>query len=123
MAENKKFFSRDEILKLQDRKTEEVFVPEWGCSVLVKEMSAADRDQLDALMVKREGDKIVGDVTNQRAKIVVMTAVNEKGERLFSADDVAALAEKNGKAINRIYEAAVMLGVLQADAIDEAAKN
>lgn len=118
-----KFLSRDEILQLADRRTEEVDVPEWGCSVRVRELSAADRDELEAMMVKKVNSKIIPDTSNQRAKVVVLAVVDENGERLFSVQDVPAIAQKNGRAINRIYEAAVRLGLLQADAVEESAKN
>ena len=50
-----KALTRDEILGADDLKTESVKVPEWGGTVLVRELTGAERDEWEASVVKTNG--------------------------------------------------------------------
>ncbi len=121
--------SRDDILKAEDTTPEEVPVPEWGGSVLVRGMTGKERDQFEVSLAEesagsvqvqrgRAGGRPPGrNLVNMRAKIVARCVVDDDGNRLFSDADVAALGEKSGAPIDRIFIVAARLsGMGEEDA-------
>jgi hypothetical protein len=123
MTTNTKFLSKTQILAATDLKTEPVQVPEWGGSVIVRTMTAAERDTFEGGLVKGDGKNKKTDFTNFRAKLVALTVVDEAGERLFADEEAAQLGKKSAAAMQRVFEVAQRLnGLTQAD-VDELAKN
>lgn len=115
--------SRDDILKAEDRATEEVDVPEWGGSVLVRGLSGRERDIFEASLMERRGKRMVPNTANVRAKIVARCCVDEDGVRLFSDGDVEELGEKSAAPIDKIYEVAARLSGLSDEDVDELVEN
>ena len=116
--------SRSDILKAEDLPTEEVAVPEWGGSVLVRGLTGRERDLFEVSMAKREGKQMVPDVNNVRAKLVAWCCVDDDGEFVFDqAGDVEALGEKSGAALNRVYEVAARLSGLSDEDVEEMVKD
>lgn len=118
------YLSRDDILKAEDNGTEEVEVPEWGGTVLVRGMTGRERDEFETSMMERgRGGRMVPNPANTRAKVVARCVVDDEGKRLFTAADVAALGDKGGAAIDRVFEVAARLsGMTEADR-EEAAQD
>jgi hypothetical protein len=116
--------SRDAILGAEDRKTEDVPVPEWGGEVRVRSLSGAERDAYEAhiVQVKADGSRTLN-VKNVRAKLVSLSVVDEDGGRLFSDDDAEALGEKSAAALDRVFDAARRLSGLSEDDIEELAEG
>lgn len=117
--------SRDQILAAQDLRTEDVPVPEWqpGGFVRVRSLSGRERDQYQESIVRIKGSDMQIIQRDLRVKLIVRAAVDETGRLLFSESDVAALAEKNAGALERVFNAAQRLsGLSQAD-IEEMTKN
>jgi hypothetical protein len=117
------YLGRDAILKATALKTEDVPVPEWGGSVLVRELNGRERDEWEASLAVQRGRQMVPDVANMRAKLVARTVIGEDGEPVFSQRDVAALGELSGAALDRVFEAAAKLSALNPDSLEEMAKN
>ena len=69
--------SRDDILKAADNEPEEIDVPEWGGSVLVRGMTGRERDAFELSMLQpgRGGRRVV-DPANVRAKLVARCCVD-----------------------------------------------
>ena len=107
--------SRDDILKAEDITTEEVDVPEWGGTVLVRGMTGQQRDEFEASTAVRRGNQMVQDYANVRAKVVAWCVVNDDGTRMFTASDVHALGEKSGAALDRIFWVASRLSGLSEE--------
>jgi hypothetical protein len=118
-----KFLSRDAILKTQDIATEEVEVPEWGGSVLVKAWTGAERDAFEASIVEGKGKKMTVNMHDLRAKVVAGHIVDESGEHIFTSGDVLALSGKSASALNRIFVVAQRLSGLSDEDMEELAKN
>jgi len=113
--------NRDQILKADDNAAEEVAVPEWGGTILVRGMTGKERDEFEVSMMERgHGGRMVPNTVNVRAKVIMRCVVDEDGNRLFTAADLAALGEKSGAAIDRVYAVAARLSGLR-DEDDEAA--
>ncbi len=79
------------ILAADDRKTVEIDVPEWGGSVRLRPMTAAQRDQYDQRFAaaRREGSE-----TGVRALLVAACMVDENDKPMFTEADVLALSQK-----------------------------
>src|SRR5258707_12410494 len=127
--------SRDDILKAEDTAPEEVPVPEWGGTVLVRGMTGKERDQFEVSLPQeaagsvqvqrgRAGGRPPGrNLVNMRAKIVARCVVTDDGGRTVSHADVAALWEKSGAPIDWIFTVAARLsGMGEEDAEKMAAK-
>jgi hypothetical protein len=116
--------SRDQILEASDLRSQLAEVPEWGGAVLVRTMTGADRDAFENSMVsvKPDGTR-EQNLTNFRTKLVALTVVDDAGNLLFSADDLARLAAKSALAIDRVFVVAQSINGLGAQAVETAAKN
>src|SRR5258708_4068624 len=113
--------SRDDILKAEDTTPEEVPVPEWGGTVLVRGMTGKERDQFEVSLAEesagavqvqrgRAGGRPPGrNLVNMRAKIVARCVVDDDGNRLFSDPDITALGEKSVAPIDRTFTVAAPL--------------
>jgi hypothetical protein len=123
--------SKDQILKADDRLIEEVEVPEWGGSVLVAGLDGAGRDAYFASMATmrsgRGGRPQMGmDAENLTAKLVARCILDpddpERARLMFTAQEVHALGEKSGAALDRVYSVAMRLSGLSDEDMDELGK-
>lgn len=101
--------SAAEILAVEDRKWEDVEVPEWGALVRIQSMSGTERDRLEAAMVQERGGNRSVNFQNFRAKLIAATAVDEKGNFLFTPQQIVALGHKNAMALTRLFNVASKL--------------
>jgi hypothetical protein len=107
---------RAKILEANDRPNKALPIPEWGCTVYIRTMSAGERDRYEAA-------HLANPYVDARARLAAETVCDELGVKLFSAEDVAALSQKSCKALDRIFAVAMAQnGVTKAD-IDELKKN
>jgi hypothetical protein len=108
--------SKEDILKAEDLTTEEVDVPEWGGSVLVRGMTGRERDALEVSMRdERTGQRRPDALANIRSKIVARCVVDDEGVRLFADADIAALGEKSAAATDRLFDVASRLSGMSDD--------
>jgi len=117
--------TKQEILSQDDLKTEELYIPEWKASVLVSELSADARDEFEQFMVG-ERDKLQSkknEYAHIRAALAAATLVDEKGERLFSSQDIIKLGKKSGKALDRIFDVANKLNKIYGQERENIEKN
>jgi hypothetical protein len=121
---NGRLMGREEILALAGKlQREEVLVPEWDARVLVRELTAAERDEFEASVVKRRGKGGDFDVVMRglRAKLVILTVIDAKGNRIFNDADQDALSQVGAHAIDRIFSVAQRLSGLTKEDLDELA--
>ena len=114
---------RDAILSAVDIVTEEVPVPEWGGSVLVRARNGAERDAYEGSMITGRGKDAELNLRDVRAKLVVASAVDETGARLFTDADIAALSRKSAAALDRVFAVAQKLSGISKDDVEALAKN
>ena len=114
--------TRDAILTANDKPTRDVPVPEWGGTVRVRSISAAERDEFEeqTLAARREGRVLP---RNVRARMMAACIVGEDGQRLFSEDDIEALGDKSVAATDRVYAAVSELNALSEKDVEELAGN
>lgn len=111
--------TRDAILKVDDRKTEDVAVPEWGGTVRLQGLTGAERDKLEASVIQQRGNKTSANLVNYRAKLVAMSAVDEGGHKIFSESDIRALAEKSSAALDRLASVASKLSGMSPEDVED----
>ena len=92
-----------DILDLNDLQTKVVKVKEWYREVTVQELGLDDGIKMFDLV--RDLDDSPTMTAESIAQVVVWGVIDpETHERVFSDDDVAALAKKNRKALMFLYE-------------------
>lgn len=113
------YATREKIFGAVDHRIEEVFVPEWGLTVRVRSLTAAERDDFEQSLIDQRGKRNKMDLRNARARLIVRTVVDDKGELMFNEGDVGMLGTKNAAAVDRIFEVAQKLAGLSDDDMDE----
>ena len=105
-----KYLTRDQILNADDMAYEDVEVPEWGGTVRVKTMSAAEKDAFEGSLteIRQVGNSIVQrpNLHNVRAKLLARCMVDEVGALLFSENDILDLGRKSAAAMDRVLAVA-----------------
>lgn len=118
--------TKEQIIAANDRPTEEVEVPEWGGSVLVRGISASQRTKYEQALFKgfdADGKPIIDmNGVDQRLSLCALCIVDDSGAPLFSKEEVAVLGDKSGVALQRIFEVAQRLSGLGAG-VAEATKG
>ncbi len=120
---NGTFLSRDAIFAAKDLETAEVEVPEWNGTVLIRGLTGRERDEFEASILERRGKRMIPNVANIRAKLVVKCVIDADGKRLFADTDANELGEHSAAAVNRIYEAAAKLSGLTDEDVEELAED
>lgn len=117
--------TREAILGIRDRIYKTVNCPEWGGQVRLQSLSGAERDRFEeSILGSRNKDGSRDVVTkNLRAKLIALSAVDENGNLLFSADDVMILGEKNATPLDRLFTVAKELSGISRDDVEEMVKN
>lgn len=127
MKPKPKTLTREQILKAQDIKRETVNVPEWGGSVIVKTMTGRERDALEVMTMRDRlesgEDDAEANLENFRARMAVMTLVDDEGKQIFTPEDIEELGAKSAPALQRVYDVAVRLNKVSKADIDELVGN
>ena len=114
---------RDNILASDDLPRESLYIPQWDETVYVRAMTGAERDTYEADLIASKDLQMRERLQNMRAKLVVLTAVDENGDRIFDDGDVEAVGKKSASALNLIVETAQELNALTDNDIEEIAGN
>lgn len=117
------FLSREAILEADDTRYETVACPEWGGDVRLKSISGAKRDQYEASLVEERGASRKMNLRNARAKLIILTAVDETGRQLFTSEDLRQLGNKNAAPLDRLFDAARKLTGMSDDDVKELTEN
>jgi len=113
---------REEILGFADRKVLAVEVPEWGRTVYVRSLSAAESDAFEASVTPR-GPKGPRNYRNLRARYAALALSTPDGERVFTDADAAALGEKSAAALARIFDAGTSFNGMSEEDVKELEGN
>ncbi len=120
------FLSRDVILNCDDLVTQEVDVPEWGGTVVVRSLTGKERDSFEASIMNMQGGKAPSvKYENLRAKLVLLSVVDPTDYKkpMFQQGDLDALGGKDAKPLDRIFTVAQKLSGISADDVEEMTKN
>jgi hypothetical protein len=123
MAKTVALLTKEQILAIDDVQVRDVEVPEWGGVVRVRGLTGTQRDAFESEVVVLNGSNTQRNLRNIRARLVAITAVDDKGARLFTHKDVDALGAKSARALDRVFSAASELSGLSAADVEELAEN
>jgi len=99
-------------------------VPEWGGDMWLKVMKGDERVAfLDAAYPLGPDGRIADERPCYDALLVQRTACDQAGTLIFTVEDVATLARKNGALLHRVALDAARLNALVDAGTAEAAKN
>jgi hypothetical protein len=115
--------SKDAILNAHDVVTEIVEVPEWGGAVRVRGLTGSERDAFEGEVVQRNGKDVKTNTRNIRARLVVLSVVDEDGNRMFGYHDIEKLGDKSARALDRIFTVAMTLSGLREEDVAEMAES
>ena len=101
------YLSRDDILNAQDFRTDEVDVPEWGGTVLVRELSAPEMLKVRLRVFEEEDEEgesriNLAEYAENIPAMISWCVVDERGMSILSIDDVNRLSAKSVRPANRI---------------------
>ncbi|GAA2985340.1 hypothetical protein [Streptomyces fulvorobeus] len=114
----------DQISAADDRRWEDVPVPEWGGDVRIASMSGTDRNAYQKAMVVlgSNGKPQSIDLADQYARLLSKCLVDENFQRLYVTDkQVKALGAKNGAVLERLATIAKRVSGLGEEAAEAAA--
>ena len=112
--------TKDEILGADDLKRETVDIPEWGGEVLLRELRGRERDAFEEGSLDKQRNV---SMVNMRARLVALSAIDEEGERLFTAKEALELGGKSATALNKLFEVCCKLSGITETDVDELEKN
>ena len=119
--------TREAILNANDVRTETVSCPEWGGDVIVRALTAGERDKWEASLysTQKRGNsfEVVAHRDNIRAKFVAASVVDESGKLLFSVGDIDALTRKSAAPMDRLFAVAQRLSGMTNEDVEELEKN
>lgn len=119
--------SKDDLLKADDRITEEVDLsdlPGYHGSVLIRGMTGRERDAFEVSLLQpgANGQRVM-DPRNLRAKLIARCVIDDDGNRLLTDADAAELGDKSAAAINRMYAVAARLSGMSEEDKEEMARD
>ncbi len=118
------YLSRDAILAARSLPTEDVEVPEWAGTVMVRGLDGQGRDEFEASMMVVRNGKAYPDTANTRAKLVARCVIDPAtGEPMFTQQDVFELGKLSGAALNRVFAVASRLSGLSDEDMAELEGN
>lgn len=109
--------NRNMIMDCKDIAVQKIEVPEWGGHIYLRTLSGAGRDAWEYCAFGG------GNREHASATLVYHCAVDEKGRKLFSVNDIAGLSQKAGSAISRLAKIIAIAGGLFGGATEQAEKN
>ena len=116
--------TRDQILKVEDLVTEVVEVKEWGGAVRVRSLNGTERDEYEESLIVGQGKDREISLANARARLVYLSTIDEKGERVFSdPTDVAVLGTKNASALDKVFSVCQRLSGMRKEDVEELLGN
>ncbi|WP_436772071.1 hypothetical protein [Yinghuangia sp. YIM S09857] len=116
---------KDQINSADDRKWEDVPVPEWGGEVRLLGLTGTERDAYEASFIRLgpKGNPIGRNLKDIRAKLLVKCLVDEDFERIYTDEETKDVGNKSGAVIDRLYDKAKVLSGISEDAAGAKAGN
>lgn len=94
-----------------------------GAGVFVRGLGATGKDEFDDKVYGVEHGKLVVHAKGVRALLISICTVDAEGKRIFSEEDVPALAELDGRTADAIYTVASRESNLTQADVDHIVKN
>jgi len=110
--------TREQILEANDLPSDEVYVPEWGDTVMVGALTGTERDDFEQqCMDARQGGRMT--LAGLKARLCVLSL----RDPVLGLEDAEALNAKSGAAVDRIFQVAQRLSGLRDEDVTELVGN
>lgn len=109
----------DQILAADDMGLKKVHVKEWGGDVYVRVMSVGERDEYERMWI---GKRETG-IENFRTQYLARVLCDDKGQLLFTREQVAGLANKSGAVMGRLFDEAMKHNRMTEEDVQELGKS
>ena len=120
----KRKLTRDDLLNAgSQRVIEPVEIPELGGIVYVQGLTSAERDRYEQSVMQRRGGQLIPNLTNARAKLIMMTLVDEDGSVLFTEEELGILGNIQARTLQRIWNKAADLSGITEEDVDALEKD
>lgn len=101
---------------------EPLIVPELGEEpIYISKLSAAGRDKFESMVTGGRAGSV--NLENIRARFMTLVCVDEAGQKLFEESDAEWLGELDTDVVQKIVDKGFAINGINADAVEEAAKN
>lgn len=121
MESIKKSLSREAFLAGRAPKRETVETSRGP--VVVQELTGKERDAFERSCVKPDGKKTKEDMTNLRAKLLVLAVRDDNGDRLLQDGDVESVGRLPAGDIQAVFETAARLSGITKEDVEELVGN
>jgi hypothetical protein len=108
--------TREEILQVKDLREEEIEIPEWGGSIVVRSLSGNARQKLVMNCMDKAGKMDI-------QKLYPMLLIAGCVEPQFTKADTDGLNEKSAAALEKAGKAIMKLSGMALEDIEQAEKN
>ena len=117
------FINPMDLLTITAPEVSVMFIPELGKSVRVKALNARERDAYEQSLIQGKGQNQSVNMRNARAKLAVLTLVDENGKRLYTDAQANEIGNAPAIVIERIFDRARRLAGITNDDLDELTGN
>lgn len=114
---------KSKILGCSDIQYSNVPCPEWGCTVRVRSLTNAERDEYEESLLNTRSKHQKVNMKFARAKLLVRCCVKEDNSQLFDETDLMVLGRKSAKPVDRLFSVAQKLSGISDEDIEELTKN
>lgn len=114
--------TREQIDAAADLVREEVAVPEWGGTVVVRTLSGTEREEFDLENARLRDAAPKGDVgwyRGFRLRLLVRALCGADGAPLYRPDEVDVLGRRNPLVLARLFDVADRLNAVTERAIED----
>lgn len=108
--------SREQALACDDIEYKDIVVPKWG-DMRIKMLSIGDQIQFEKLNAEKKTE------SELVFAMIVLCCVNDKGESIFTMEDVPLLEKKSSASILALFKECLSLNGLNKTDLDKQAKN
>jgi hypothetical protein len=98
---------------------EPVPVPEWGCTVILRELTAEEKQQYEASIVSwgKDGKPKVN-AQDAALKLIVRSAIDGNHVQVFTLADIPNLRRQPGAVIDRLFRVAKRLSAVDEEELE-----
>lgn len=96
--------TRESILGADDLPTEEFDAPEWGGTLMIRALNGAQREEIEVRVNRAKATSEGHGWKGLKALVASYVIVGEDGKPLFTSKDFAAISEKSGAMLDRLFE-------------------
>lgn len=109
----------EQILAADDAALAEVKVKEWGGSVFIRVMTVGERDEYERMWI---GKRDTG-IANFRTEYLQRVLCDEKGNLLFTRDQIEKLGKKSAAVMTRLFDKAMKHNAMSEADVEELGKG